>query len=76
MRVISEEEAKVEDVRRRLRMVSLLSVLLTNAVFLAVWFLFMPELPLYVLALFVLLSLSIWYVVVQSKINNLGKKKK
>ena len=81
MKTISEEEAKLEAkkleaVRRKLSTISLMGVLLTNAVFLAVWFLFIPELPLYIPILFVALSVGTWWVVVKSKIEDLGRKKK
>jgi len=76
MKTLSEEEAKLDTVRRKLSTISLMGTLLTNAVFIAVWFIFIPELPLYVPLLFVLLSVGIWWVVVKSKIDALGHKKK
>ena len=70
-----DEDPQLIGVRRRLRTISLMGVLLTNAVFIAVWFLFIPELPLYIPLLFVALSVGVWWVVVKSRIEALGRKK-
>ncbi|MCL6088894.1 MAG: hypothetical protein M1530_01880 [Candidatus Marsarchaeota archaeon] len=76
MKVMTEEGAKLEALRRRLGMISLVSTVFTCAIFAAVWLLFLPDLPLYVPALFVLISLLLWAIVVRPSIDNFARNKK
>ncbi len=76
MKVMTEEGAKLDALRRRLGMISLASTLFTCAVFVAVWWIFLPGLPLYVPAIFTLISLLLWAVLVRPSIDNFARNKK
>ncbi len=76
MKVLSEDEEKMEKMRSSLRTTSLLGVLFTDLVFVAVWWIFMPGLPLWLPAIFVGTSLIIWAALVKSKIENFARPKK
>lgn len=76
MKVLTQEPVDLGALRARLRRLSLLGTLFSDAVFVAVWWLFLPAMPFWVPVLFVALSLLVWRVMVHPQIEDFARVKK
>ncbi|VVB56584.1 Uncharacterised protein [uncultured archaeon] len=76
MKVMTEEQADLDALRGRLRLLSLLGTVFSDLVFVVVWWVFVPNLPIWVPVLFVALSLVVWRALVQPQIEDFARSKK